>query len=439
LKTIKFHYINRSPQKEKNFPDKWNLAKSASVLLAELSKYTDERTISFVFEFIKEFINNDNSKIKESVLMAYGSILDSKHELQIKEIIEGSLPTLINLLTDKSFDVRTTVSWVIKKICKYHSDRIINLKNNNKILLDNFIQALIKNLTSNKKVVLNILESINILASKSKSDILQTSILSDYYISLFDNLIQIAYMQDAITNETNIAINAFLCFSSLIEFSPLDVLPLVQNYFSNFIDLLMATKNKNSFQNEEHRLLYQEYICSVLSTYLMDYKKNLNIEQANFIYSEIKEFFIERKTVFENGIGLCSSIALNIGKNFIEILGDYGNFLYHALGLWNEENICKTAIMSVSDIIRALGKDFEPYVDQFLPLIFNIIQNPQCDKSLRSRSLLVISDLFLCCGEKVFPYLETIMVLISNAIEASYQICENVIENIKFIFYLKLG
>ena len=38
----------------------------------------------------------------------------------IKEIIEGSLPTLMNMLSDKSFDVRTTVSWVIKKIFKYH-------------------------------------------------------------------------------------------------------------------------------------------------------------------------------------------------------------------------------------------------------------------------------------------------------------------------------
>ena len=106
----------------------------------------------------------------------------------------------------------------------------------------------------------------------------------------------------------------------------------------------------------------------------MDHRKNLNIEQARFLYSEVKALFIERSTVFETGISLCSSIALNIGKNFTEFIGDYGNFLYHALGLWNDELICKSAIMSVSDLIRALRNDFEPYIDQLIPVIFNIIQ-----------------------------------------------------------------
>ena len=93
-----------------------------------MSTCTDERTIDFVFEFIKEHTNSENSKIKESVLMAYGSILDSVYFKRIKDIIEGSLPTLITMLTDKSFDVRTTVSWVIKKICKYHTDVIVYLQ-----------------------------------------------------------------------------------------------------------------------------------------------------------------------------------------------------------------------------------------------------------------------------------------------------------------------
>ena len=377
LKVTKFHYINRSPQKEKNFPDKWNLAKSASVLLSSLSNCTDERTINFVFEFIKEFTSNENSKIKESVLMAYGSIIDSVHQSKIKEIIEGSLPTLMIMLTDKSFDVRSTVSWVIKKICKYHTDRIVNLQHTDKILLDNFIQCLIKNLSSNKKVVINLIESINLLATNTKNlkgDNFQTSILSNYYKVIMETLVQVAYMQEAITSECNIAINAFFTISTLVETAPYDVLPLVQGYFSTFIDLLIASKNKSTFQSEEQRLLYQEYICSTLSSYLMENKTTLNTEQAKFLYSEIKALFLERATVFETGISLCSSIALNIGKNFTEFIEDYGNFLFHALGMWNAELICKSAIMSVSDLIRALGNDFEPYIDQLIPVIFNIIQ-----------------------------------------------------------------
>jgi hypothetical protein len=377
LKVAKYHYINRSPQKEKNFPDKWNLAKSASVLISSLAVCSDERTIDFVFEFIKEYTHSENSKIKESVLMAYGSILDSIHKNRIKEIIEGSLPTLMNLLSDKSFDVRTTVSWVIKKICKYHTDVIIHLQNTNPNLLKNFIEALIQHLNSNKKVVMNLIESINLLSincKKLKGENYQNSILSSYYQIIMDNLVQVAYMPEAISNENNIAINAFYTISSLIEYAPYDTYHLLQGYFSQFVNLLIDTKEVSKFQNEEQRLLYQEYLCSIISSYLMEEKMCLNMDQAKFIFSLIKAFFLERGTVFDTGISLCSSIALNIGKNFKELIEEYGSFLYHALGMWNAEMICKSAIMSVSDLIRALGRDFDPYIDQIIPIVFNIIQ-----------------------------------------------------------------
>lgn len=311
--------------------------------------------------------------------MAYGSILDSIHKIRIKEIIEGSLPTLMVLLSDKSFDVRTTVSWVVKKICKYHTDVIIYLQNTNPILLDNFIESLIKHLNSNKKVVMNLIESINLLAincKKLKGENYQTSILSKYYQIMMDNLVQVAYMPEAISSETNIANNAFYTISSLIESTPYDTSQLISGYFSQFVNLLVESQSKEvtKFPIEEHRLLYQEYLCSIISSYLMEEKISLNIDQAKYIFDVVKNFFLERGTVFETGISLCSSIALNIGKNFKELIEEYGNFLYHALGMWNAEMICKSAIMSVSDLIRALGREFDPYIDQIIPVVFNIIQ-----------------------------------------------------------------
>jgi len=39
----------------------------------------------------------------------------------------------------------------------------------------------------------------------------------------------------------------------------------------------------------------------------------------------------------------------------------------------NEANLCRIAIHSLSDLIRSLKEKFIPYVDQFLPLILDII------------------------------------------------------------------
>jgi len=377
-KVIKHHYLNRNPQKEKQFPDHWNLAKSASILLTYLSQCTNESVIDFVFELIKEHINSDNSKIKDSVLMAYGAIMETAHESKIKEIIEGSLPTLNNMLADKSLDVRTTVSWVIKKICKYHCDRIMTLKHSNPELLNEFIVTLIKYLNSNKKVIINICESINYLAIGAKKncniELYRSNFLSSYYEHLFNTLMNIAYIKDGISPEYNIPLYAFYAISALIDNAPSDVLNFINNFFSNFVTCLIDTKSKEKFESDEFRYLYQEYLCSVISSYICDNKITLNLDQAKYLYNEVKEIFIQRNSVFDSGIMVCSSIALNIGKDFLEILPDYGNFLYHALTQWNLDSVCRNAISSVSDLIRSLGNDFDNYIDQLLPLVFSIIE-----------------------------------------------------------------
>lgn len=320
--------------------------------------------------------------------MAYGAIMETVHENKIKEIIEGSLPTLINMLADKSLEVRTTVSWVIKKICKYHCDRIQFLSKSNPELLDLFIQSLIKYLTSNKKVVINICESINYLAYGAKKNYLKThayiggkdipgtqktNFLSNYYELLFNNLITIAYTKDGITPEYNIPLFSFYALSALIDNAPADAYNFINNFFSNFITCLEDSKKKEKFENEEIRYMYQEYICSVISSYLCDNKITLNQDQARYLYNQIKEVFIQRNSVFDSGIMVCSSIALNLGEGFIEFLPDYGNFLFHALSQWSVESVCRNAVSSLSDLIRSLGENLGDYIDQLLPIVFSII------------------------------------------------------------------
>ena len=70
---------------------------------------------------------------------------------------------------------------------------------------------------------MNLIESINLLSincKKLKGENYQNSILSSYYQIIMDNLVQVAYMHEAISNENNIAINAFYTISSLIEYAP---------------------------------------------------------------------------------------------------------------------------------------------------------------------------------------------------------------------------
>lgn len=48
-----------------------------------------------------------------------------------------------------------------------------------------------------------------------------------------------------------------------------------------------------------------------------------------------------------------------------------------------------------------------------------LIQNPLCDKTIRSRSLIILSDMFLCMKSKVGLYIPKIKQILMDALQAS--------------------
>lgn len=59
---------------------------------------------------------------------------------------------------------------------------------------------------------------------------------------------------------------------------------------------------------------------------------------------------------------------------FTDLVNEFGKYLIFALQNPNEVNLCRIAVHSTSDLIRAIGPNFTKYMDQILPLIFNILK-----------------------------------------------------------------
>jgi|APDOM4702015159_1054818.scaffolds.fasta_scaffold326148_2 hypothetical protein len=59
---------------------------------------------------------------------------------------------------------------------------------------------------------------------------------------------------------------------------------------------------------------------------------------------------------------------------FTELIKDFGQYLIYALQNPSEVDLCRIAVHSTSDLIRAIGPNFTQYMDQILPLIFNILK-----------------------------------------------------------------
>ena len=375
---MKHHYLNRNRQKEKLDEDGWTNAKSASLLISYLCQCADQAIVDFVFDLIKDYIGNDDSKIRESVILAFGSILETIYAGRIKEIIEGAIPTLLNLLSDKNIDVRTSVSWCLRKICKYHSDCLMNMKVNNPNLLNTFIGKLINSLDSNKRVIMQILDCFNNLCENTNvlknSNISKTCILSCYYETILNKLLEIAFKNESYNKENNVSLGAFYTINNFINFAPLDTKDIIQTFFLHIVNALQSTDIKENYPDNEKRYLFQEYLCSIISSYLNEDKINLTIEQAEYLYNLIKGYFISRENVFEFGISSCSKLVIILSNANIDKLNDFVGYIDYALNRWFDEVNCKMALSGISDLIRNLENKFNRYMDRICLKLFEITE-----------------------------------------------------------------
>ena len=127
--------------------------------------------IDFVFKLIENHLKDEKIEIRDSVISAFGSILDTIHQTKIAEILEGAIVSLIPMLAnDISSDVRASICWSFKKICQNNTKNLLDM---NPDTVNNFIKSLLaflnmENPKTNKKMISLICDSFdNLIKNQS--------------------------------------------------------------------------------------------------------------------------------------------------------------------------------------------------------------------------------------------------------------------------------
>lgn len=385
LKYIKYHLLNRDAKVEKDNEDGWHCYKSCLILLRNLSQFSSEAVIDFVFDLIQKNLNDENSKKRESVILAFGSILETIHISKISAVLEGAIQSLIPMFSnDNSKDVRNTICWAFKKICQNNAEDLFKM---NPETINNFIKSLIaflniENSKTNKKIISLICECLDNLIKKeyelyqiNKQDF-TNSILSSYYQQLFVLLLGICFNKisaDSKESSFNLGFSTYNTLIGLTVYSPSDCMDFINSFFPHLIESLESTFQKENYDSEIFRASQQENLCALIATTIAPNKVKIDLEKGNYVYQLIKKMFLERVNVFESGISVCSSLALALGKSFKEQLFDFLNFLNVSLNSSDNTSLCRNSINCLSCLIRALDYELEPYFDELIQKIFLIV------------------------------------------------------------------
>lgn len=411
---IKLILLNRDIQKE--VKDEDTKYKSVANLIDNLSRCIDKEIIDKVFSFMSEcFVSDDNNK-NNIAIYAFTAILETCYEEEIKKVIPHSIPKMIELIKKDNQELQYTIALCLVKMCEFHADCFMKSE------LFNALIGMIKlNLHLTQRVVLQLVCSIHYLSKNIKAlSYADINPFTPFLSELLPILLTLAYTPNAYNKTDNVALYSFLAIGTLIEqSSPCDQ-KVILEFFASIYEAFQKSLDKSTFNNnEEMRNDYQGYLASIISAYTTNNLINISKEQGELLYNLIRSSFDERKSVYEEGLIACSSLADTMKENYSStILNNFMNYLLFSLKNWSDSSICNKAFLSVGDLIRSIGPNILPFIPTIMDIIMEIIAQ-DTDKTLKLKAILVFTDMFLNLEMKVWNYYPMIMSYIVNALEAA--------------------
>ena len=309
LKVMFHHLLNR----KKGEGDEWNLAKAAATLIQNLSQCCGYEFIEKVVGFVGERLSDPDPKVRDSCLLAFTSILETKFRDNIREMIMNALDNLLAMINDPSKEVKDSTAWCIEKICEFHTPAL--LKDGNKF--NKLYTTILNNLNTSKKAGVHLCNALHYLAKSLRIDENKTSkfkvnldAISCFLKDTLNLLLNTALNQNSYDKENNLALAAFFAIGSLLENSAKDTKTIVEDYFGVILDSFEKTLQSGTFPDTETRNDYQNYLASVIEASLVSEKISLDLTQGKYVLNMIISSFKQRECVYEEGLLAASSIAL---------------------------------------------------------------------------------------------------------------------------------
>ena len=394
-----------------NNDDNDSVSKVSYNLLSIMSKCCSYDFISIILNYIGANVNSNIEKIKYSALYAFKSIICTKHKNEFYPIIKDSLTMISDILLNNApFHFKLLCAEIIKHITKYFCEELIN----DVVYFDKMITLYLELFKiSTKEILYHILHSLNYLCRKVEWDEAQTNVLSKHINSLKIPILNICSNSNNYDTKNNVLEVAFSLIGCLGEHSALDVKDQMIEIFKILSNMFEKTLEEKNFPNLEICNYYQEYIASSLVGYVICGKADTNT--TVILLQNIISSFKKRNSLYEEGITLIGGIAIFTQKYFDAVMQTVSPYLIKGLQSIDSPSLCQNSVVCLSDIIMALG-DQNKYVNQFLPIILNILSSDNITQSIKPYCFIILGDVFMNCPNEALNYFDKIMIVIGEAI-----------------------
>ena len=395
--------------------DEWTPIKAVSTLISSFSELKNNNFCNQMLNYIGSLLNSDNYLMKDSAYIAFNGLL--RNPFLEKEIILSSINTIFDEL--KNPNLNNNLAITMSKCLVVISEIKDFLFDDEKLFDDtiNNSMQVIEYRINNKKLIIILLDCINNLVLKLPKDNLRY--LIKHCKNLLEKLIKLAYIKNAYNPDSNIALSSFFVIGTIIEHSNIDCKNIINTFFTEIIYLLQNSLNENNFSSKEEQYQYQSYICTIISSSCTGEKIQLNTESLNSTYNLIISTFLQRNSIYEEGIMAMSSLAYTNPEGYRNLMDKSTSFIIQALKDIESYSLCKQGLSSFGELIRALNIRYINNIKNTLPYIYKILTDCNSDKNLKIYSFYVLTDIFGLESGEIYNEYRKIMELISPAINVA--------------------
>ena len=402
--------------------NEWNLSKGCLYILSVLVRVIDMNNIGIFFQkLLKQIINCNNVNEKCICWYLLSSSLPTIYKSEIIQLISSNLNRIFkDIDINQDIKLQKSASFLLTKITKIYPKLIEPNK------FTNVIPSLLYSLNNpNITVALNICTTLqNII--KFNGD-LNTNKSSNVLSNYFDDIVKSLYIpaiNEAISKseDLKLTLSRLITIGTLIDYSSHDKQDKIMEILLQFLKEIESTVNQfenmiSNGSNPDRIYQLQEYYYAILRIIFNKYKSEIDIELGKKIWELTENVFKLRKTVFEEANLALASLSTNMKISFTEIFKNYYPYIKYSINTFNINSLCKSGLVSLLNIIRAIKNNIESNVNEIIILLINVCTSNDVNRENKTIAISCLGEIAFRIGLKFSQYLNTVMQLLFSACE----------------------
>eukprot|EP01128_Nolandella_sp_AFSM9_P007767 TRINITY_DN435_c0_g1_i1.p1 TRINITY_DN435_c0_g1~~TRINITY_DN435_c0_g1_i1.p1 ORF type:complete len:876 (+),score=212.56 TRINITY_DN435_c0_g1_i1:26-2629(+) len=387
-------------------PDDLTLAIAAGVCLSLVAQCVRDSILPHAVPFIEQHFMSGTWKFRNAAVITFGTILDGPRDLN--KFITQATPALMDRhMKDEVVRVRDSACWALGRIVKMHHKSVLDLGEK---ILNAFAEAL----QGPPSVSSAACWGLHNLAASFESE--EHNPFGKYFNNVVQALLTVGDRPDF--DEFHLRVAAYETLNVVLASGP----DSAANSYPGITDVLikkleasfsLQTLSKDDLMDQAD---LQSMLCGALQVIctkagpgLAQFSDRMMICYLTLLSNP------QSADVHEDAYLAISAVCDMVGADFEKYMKDFTPLLFQGLENVKAYEVCSIAVGCVGDVSRALGERVLPFCDQFVTALLHNLQNKFLDRSAKPGILSTFGDIAFAIRGNFLKYCESVLQMLRQA------------------------